>query len=508
MSSRMVCCYGRVWWRHYRRGALPLRQPTRTPGPPAAAAATLLTRYLSTEAAPQPRRMEYQDAIYTLNEKLNSNAASQALMRFTTMEDKSILLKEMVGYVQRIGHELSDLNKLNIIHVTGTKGKGSTCAFTEKILRSQGIRTGFFSSPHLVEVRERIRINGQPLEKDLFAKYFWEVYDRLDETKHLYDGHMPSFFQFLTVMSFHVFLHEKVDVAIVEVGIGGTYDGTNIIEKPWVCGVSSLGIDHIYILGNTIEQIAWQKGGIFKPGVPAFTVKQPEAAMTVLKERAEELGLDDYPVDCGPLQLGLVGHHQRSNAALALQLSHTWLKRRFLQDKGLLPTTPLEGPDIPLPKAFTPSPIMTRVVIYNTSGERNNIAMLKLLLPCKFDFAVFCPNIPELNGSRNPDQDSFLVSVEDIEKPCMDNETRWTELHSSEDGHQSNALIFPCIFSALQWTAQGRDPVLPTRAATPAKHGADASLLREATEIHVLVTGSLHLVGGALKSLDPIYFPE
>jgi len=106
------------------------------------------------------------------------------------------------------------------------------------------------------------------------------------------------------------------------------------------------------------------------------------------------------------------------------------------------------------------------------------------------------------------DQDSFLVSVQDIEKPCMDNETRWKELHSSEDGHQSDALIFPCIFSALQWTAQGRDPVLPTRAATPAKPGADASLLREATEIHVLVTGSLHLVGGALKNLDPIYFTE
>ncbi|NXE09655.1 FOLC protein, partial [Lophotis ruficrista] len=192
------------------------------------------------------------------------------------------------------------------------------------------------SSPHLVQVRERIRINGQPISKELFSKYFWLVYNRLEETKDPVHASMPAYFRFLTIMAFHVFLQEKVDLAVVEVGIGGAYDCTNIIRAPVVCGISSLGIDHTSILGDTMEKIAWQKGGIFKPGVPAFTVVQPERPLEVLRERAQELEcplylcpeLDAFEGDHRALQLGLAGAHQRSNAALALQLARTWLQRR------------------------------------------------------------------------------------------------------------------------------------------------------------------------------------
>ncbi|KAI2554047.1 FPGS isoform 15, partial [Pan troglodytes] len=174
--------------------------------------------------------------------------------------DPQTQLEAMELYLARSGLQVEDLDRLNIIHVTGTKGKGSTCAFTECILRSYGLKTGFFSSPHLVQVRERIRINGQPISPELFTKYFWRLYHRLEET--------------------------KVDLAVVEVGIGGAYDCTNIIRKPVVCGVSSLGIDHTSLLGDTVEKIAWQKGGIFKQGVPAFTVLQPEGPLAVLRDRA------------------------------------------------------------------------------------------------------------------------------------------------------------------------------------------------------------------------------
>ncbi|PNJ45668.1 FPGS isoform 16, partial [Pongo abelii] len=174
--------------------------------------------------------------------------------------DPQTQLEAMELYLARSGLQVEDLDRLNIIHVTGTKGKGSTCAFTECILRSYGLKTGFFSSPHLVQVRERIRINGQPISPELFTKYFWHLYHRLEET--------------------------KVDLAVVEVGIGGAYDCTNIIRKPVVCGVSSLGIDHTSLLGDTVEKIAWQKGGIFKQGVPAFTVLQPEGPLAVLRDRA------------------------------------------------------------------------------------------------------------------------------------------------------------------------------------------------------------------------------
>uniref|UniRef100_A0A8D2NMQ9 Folylpolyglutamate synthase n=1 Tax=Zosterops lateralis melanops TaxID=1220523 RepID=A0A8D2NMQ9_ZOSLA len=305
----------------------------------------------------------YKDAVRMLN-TLQTNASYLEQVK-RERGDPQAQLEAMQGFLERSGLKVEDLDRLNIIHVTGTKGKGSACAFTECILRGYGLKTGFYSSPHLVQVRERIRINGQPISKDLFNKYFWLVYNRLEETKDPAHASMPAYFRFLTIMAFHVFLQEKVDLAVVEVGIGGTYDCTNIIRAPVVCGVSSLGIDHTSILGDTMEKIAWQKGGIFKPGVPAFTVAQPERPLEVLRERAQERKvscwwgcgwgvshggvlsllspqcplylcpeLDEFEEGSRPLELGLAGAHQRSNAALALQLAQMWLQRRGCHGKA------------------------------------------------------------------------------------------------------------------------------------------------------------------------------
>jgi len=184
-----------------------------------------------------------------------------------------------------------------------------------------------YTSPHLKSVRERIRINNKPISEALFAKYFFQVFDRVQVAMaegKLAPEQKPAYFRFLTMVALHVYLQEGVDTVILEVGVGGEYDSTNIIEKPTVTGVTSLGIDHVAILGDTIEKIAWQKAGIFKKGAKAFTVQQKEGAMQVLLDRAKErettLELVEINPEVAKLKLGLAGSFQQSNASLAVAL--------------------------------------------------------------------------------------------------------------------------------------------------------------------------------------------
>ncbi|XP_060056202.1 folylpolyglutamate synthase, mitochondrial isoform X2 [Erinaceus europaeus] len=566
--------------------------------PRAATARIAAQRGLSAWPAPQEPGMEYQDAVRTLNTlQTNAGYLEQAKRQ---RGDPQTQLEAMELYLARSGLQVEDLDRLNIIHVTGTKGKGSTCAFTERILRSYGLKTGFFSSPHLVQVRERIRINGQPISPELFTKHFWHLYHQLEETKDNSScASMPAYFRFLTLMAFHVFLQEKVDLAVVEVGIGGTYDCTNIIRKPVVCGVSSLGIDHTNLLGDTVEKIAWQKGGIFKPGVPAFTVLQPDSPLAVLRDRAQQISCPLYlcpPLDAleeggPPLMLGLDGDHQRSNAALALQLARCWLQQQDHQGIGELKSSRLSlHQQLPLAPVFQPTSRMcdglrdtewpgrtqvlqrgpltwyldgahtsssmqacvrwfhqalqshqrpgsepeVRVLLFNSTGDRDPAALLKLLQPCKFDYAVFCPNLTEVSSMGNADQQNFTVTLDQVLLRCLEHQQHWSRLDEGQVGpdlwgtpgpetagptsllptpcpastHRSSSLVFSCISHALQWISQGRDPVFQHPASPRgllAHPVADsgASVLGSAAAIHVLVTGSLHLVGGVLRLLEP-----
>jgi folylpolyglutamate synthase len=172
-----------------------------------------------------------------------------------------------------------NVSELSVVHVAGTKGKGSTCAMVECILRKQGYRTGLYTSPHLLDVRERILVGGKMLSKEEFTRYFWTVYNALQESGDT----MPGYFRFLTCLAFYVFSQKDLDVVVLEVGLGGRLDATNIVPNPVVCGVTSLGLDHTNVLGNTIEEIAMEKAGIFKKGVPVVTVTQKPGAMGKLE---------------------------------------------------------------------------------------------------------------------------------------------------------------------------------------------------------------------------------
>jgi hypothetical protein len=243
-------------------------------------------------------------------------------------------LEAMQDYLARL--EL-DVTKLKVIHVAGTKGKGSTCTMVESILRSKGLRTALYTSPHLLDVRERIRIDGKMLPKDVFADYFWEVFGQLRETADLPStkfAAMPGYFRFLTVLAFKIFLAQGVDVAIIEVGLGGRLDATNVVA-PQVCGITSLDYDHTNVLGDTLGLIALEKAGILKPAVRSFTVSQHPEALEVLRRRAAEVGsrlllvppLSSFRRESADaVQLGLEGAEvQLTNAALAVALVNAFL---------------------------------------------------------------------------------------------------------------------------------------------------------------------------------------
>ncbi|CAA7259893.1 unnamed protein product [Cyclocybe aegerita] len=280
----------------------------------------------------------YQDAVEHLN-SLQSNAATLEAVRASGGRLSEFAIPEMLEYLDRIGYTPSQLNALNVIHITGTKGKGSTSAFTESIIRHSKPewKTGLYTSPHLVAVRERIRIDGVPISESDFAKYFFEIWDRLVANQNAgkvpTTPPMPGYFRFITLMAFHVFLELKVDATILEVGVGGAYDSTNVVPAPIVTGITVLGIDHVFVLGKTISEIAWQKGGILKKGVPALTVAQPVDAMKVLESRAEELKASKLSVvsansELSTLKLGLAGSHQVQNAILAVELARSFLEKQ------------------------------------------------------------------------------------------------------------------------------------------------------------------------------------
>lgn len=226
-----------------------------------------------------------------------------------------------------------------VIHIAGTKGKGSTAAMLEASLREAGYQTGLYTSPHLHTLRERIRLQGQPAPPGLLVQGYQALFPHLERDAQL------TVFDVLTALAFWVFAQQGVEVAVVEVGLGGRLDSTNVVA-PSLCVITRLGKDHTEVLGPTLRSIAYEKAGILKPGVPALTAPQRREALNVLQRVAQDRGALLHTLEGWQARvvqvtpqgqrfavtsptgeaweqfLPLLGPHQRENALLALAALH------------------------------------------------------------------------------------------------------------------------------------------------------------------------------------------
>ncbi|MGI3780343.1 MAG: bifunctional folylpolyglutamate synthase/dihydrofolate synthase [Janthinobacterium lividum] len=242
-----------------------------------------------------------------------------------------------------------------VIHVTGTNGKGSTATMIESLLRAAGLRTGRYTSPHLTSLTERISIDGEPISDDRFDELWAELepYVAIVDARRV-DGVVCTFFEIMTAMAFAAFADAPVDVAVVEVGLGGTWDATNVADAG-VAVITPIDLDHTHLLGTTVAEIAREKAGIIKPGSHAILAGQSLEAAQVLLERCAEVGalpqregidfgvlgrqlaVDGQLVRLngaeGPVEdvfIPLHGAHQASNAGLALAAVEAFLGLKAL----------------------------------------------------------------------------------------------------------------------------------------------------------------------------------
>ncbi|KAI9592375.1 Mur ligase [Syncephalis fuscata] len=492
---------------------------------------TVIPRYceIHTHSQESPLKMDrnYEDAISHLN-SLQSNAAVIAALRKAGPAMNNVSMPEIRHFLNKIGYQPEDLNKLQAIHIAGTKGKGSVCVMSESILRNlkhandRPLRVGLFTSPHLMEVRERIRINGRPLSRDQFSNYFFECWDRFEANeKTCVDERFaskPTYFRYLTLMALHTFLQEKVDVAIMEVGVGGAYDSTNVIPVPTVCGITSLGIDHQAVLGNTLKEIAWHKAGIAKPNVPIFTAPQDAEAMKVIEERAAEIKaplsvvskLETTPNNL--LWVRMSGAYQWINASLALAICNHWsqtvLNQPLTAQRGLQAARwPGRAQTLQLHQdygmeswlldgAHTRESIevcaswyrnfqsMPRLLIFNYTHQREAIHLMEEIIRVHREFpftaVIFCPNVIYSEKSNMRDFQNTPMEIDDQllqQKECA---KIWTAQDDVPTYLRSKIYIEASVEEAVE------------RARLVINRQVNAS---------ILVTGSLHLVGNVMVVL-------
>ena len=244
--------------------------------------------------------------------------------------------------VTELLHRLGDpQNRLKFVHIAGTNGKGSCAAMLASVLKTAGYKTGLFTSPYLFRFNERMQINGREIDNDILA----DVVTRVSIPAEIMEDH-PTEFELMTAAALLWYAEEGCDIVVLEVGLGGRFDATNVISRPEVSVIMNIGLDHTKILGDTVEKIAAEKAGIIKAGCPCVLYQQSDSVTQVIRQRCGEVGAELHIADFSAIKtefdslegqvftykgeayaIPLLGAHQLKNAAVVIETAET-LRRR------------------------------------------------------------------------------------------------------------------------------------------------------------------------------------
>ena len=347
------------------------------------------------------------------------------------------------------------------LHVAGTNGKGSVCAMLDSMLRAAGHRTGLYTSPHLVDFRERIRVNGEMLPEAAGARILTELRAATRDW-----AHAPTFFELATVLAIRHFADAKTDFVVLETGMGGRLDSTNAVA-PLVSILTPIAMDHAQWLGDTIEEIAAEKAGILKPRIPAVSAPQDAAAAAVLEKRAIEVGAPfRFVSGIVEMPVNLRGRHQQQNAALAISA---------LRIAGIsLPEQAIHSglANVHWPGRFQE---IDRIVLdgaHNPHGSAQLVKTWREMFGSERAIVIF-------GALRDKDSSGMLAALAPVA------ESFWLVPLESARADAPSHLAEKCpyphrVFASL----------------------AEAVAASRGEALRVLVTGSLFLVGEALEILD------
>lgn len=289
-----------------------------------------------------------KQSITTFREAVNYISDIPKFTSKSTMEDTKAFL-----------HRLGDPDRrMKIIHVAGTNGKGSVCAYMRSVLEAAGYRVALFTSPHLVDIRERFVAAGEMISEEDFLRVFLHIYDMLWEGNGAERYH-PSYFEFLFFMAMVFFAEKGPDFCILETGLGGRLDATNSVSRKELTVITHISLDHVEYLGNTVEEIAGEKAGIMQEGAPVVYWDSGQSISRVFEGKAAELGIKTYPVSkkdysflgfqnksidfslnteyysCIRLNLHTIASYQMENATLAVRALEVLDRGRTISEEAL-----------------------------------------------------------------------------------------------------------------------------------------------------------------------------